>query len=35
VKLPDLSPPHDDSDFYFVLADTPDTAVARIIEMSE
>jgi exodeoxyribonuclease V alpha subunit len=31
--IPDLSPPGADSDFYFVQADAPETAVARIIEL--
>jgi exodeoxyribonuclease V alpha subunit len=31
--IPDLSPPAEDSDFYFVQADDPDTAVSRIIEL--
>jgi exodeoxyribonuclease V alpha subunit len=31
--MPDLSPPETESDFYFVQADEPDTAVARIIEL--
>jgi exodeoxyribonuclease V alpha subunit len=31
--IPDLSPPGPDSDFYFVQADDPETAVARIIEL--
>src|SRR5213075_416943 len=32
-SIPDLSPPETESDFYFVQADDPDTAVARIIEL--
>jgi exodeoxyribonuclease V alpha subunit len=32
-SIPDLSPPSADSDFYFVQADEPETAVARIIEL--
>ena len=32
-SIPDLSPPDTDSDFYFVQADDPDTAVGRIIEL--
>ena len=31
-SVPDLSPPGTESDFYFVQADDPETAVARIIE---
>jgi exodeoxyribonuclease V alpha subunit len=31
--IPDLSPPGVDSDFYFVQADDPETAVSRIIEL--
>jgi len=31
--IPDLSPPNQDSDFYFVPADEPEAAVARIIEL--
>src|SRR5207342_43503 len=31
--LPDLSPPGTENDFYFVQADDPETAVARIIEL--
>jgi exodeoxyribonuclease V alpha subunit len=31
--LPDLSRPEGDSDFYFVPADDPETAVARIIDL--
>ena len=32
-SIPDLSKPDGDSDFYFVPADDPETAVARIIEL--
>src|SRR5580704_2064209 len=32
-SIPDLSPPGTESDFYFVQADDPETAVARIIEL--
>src|SRR5271155_665981 len=32
-SIPDLSAPGTDSDFYFVQADEPETAVARIIEL--
>jgi exodeoxyribonuclease V alpha subunit len=32
-SIPDLSPPGTDSDFYFVQADEPETAVSRIIEL--
>ena len=31
--IPDLSPPEAESDFYFVQADDPETAVARVIEL--
>jgi exodeoxyribonuclease V alpha subunit len=31
--MPDLSKPEEDSDFYFVPADDPETAVARIVEL--
>ena len=31
--IPDLSPPGKDSDFYFVQADDPETAVSRIIDL--
>jgi exodeoxyribonuclease V alpha subunit len=31
--LPDLAAPEDDSDFYFVPADSPETAVSRILEL--
>ncbi len=32
-SIPDLSPPPTNSDFYFVQADDPETAVPRIIEL--
>src|ERR1700716_2117131 len=32
-SIPDLSPPGTESDFYFVQADEPETAVSRIIEL--
>lgn len=32
-SIPDLSRPEGDSDFYYVQADDPETAVARIIEL--
>src|SRR4029078_10370365 len=32
-SIPDLSPPEAESDFYFVQAEEPETAVARIIEL--
>ena len=32
-SIPDLSKPEGDSDFYFVQADNPDSAVQRIIEL--
>ena len=32
-SIPDLSPPGTDSDFYFVQANDPETAVGRIIEL--
>jgi len=32
-SIPDLNPPDTDSDFYFVPADDPETAVPRIIEL--
>jgi exodeoxyribonuclease V alpha subunit len=32
-SIPDLSPPSTDSDFYFVHAEEPEAAVARIIEL--
>ena len=31
--MPDLRKPETESDFYFVEADDPETAVARIIEL--
>ena len=31
--IPDLSKPYKDSDFYFVQADDPETAVARVVEL--
>jgi ATP-dependent exoDNAse (exonuclease V) alpha subunit len=31
--IPDLSPPEAESDFYFVQADDPESAVGRIIEL--
>ncbi len=31
--MPDLRPPETESDFYFVRADDPETAVSRIIEL--
>jgi exodeoxyribonuclease V alpha subunit len=31
--IPDLKPPENESDFYFVQAEDPETAVARIIEL--
>ena len=31
--MPDLGKPEEDSDFYFVQADDPETAVARIVEL--
>jgi hypothetical protein len=33
ASIPDLSPPGTESDFYFVQADEPETAVPRIIEL--
>ncbi len=33
--MPDLTPPAGDSDFYFVPADDPETAVARILELAK
>jgi exodeoxyribonuclease V alpha subunit len=33
-SIPDLSPPGTDSDFYFIQADDPETAVGRIIELA-
>jgi exodeoxyribonuclease V alpha subunit len=32
-SMPDLSPPGSESDFYFVQADDPETAVGRVIEL--
>jgi exodeoxyribonuclease V alpha subunit len=32
-SIPDLNPPETESDFYFVAADDPPTAVSRIIEL--
>jgi len=32
-KVPDLRPPSDTSDFYFVGAEDPETAVARVLEI--
>ena len=32
-SIPDLNPPEAESDFYFVQADDPETAVARIVEL--
>ena len=32
-SIPDLSPPEAESDFYFVQADDPETAVERIIKL--
>jgi len=34
-SMPDLSPPGTESDFYFVQADDPETAVARIVELAK
>ena len=34
-SMPDLSPPGTESDFYFVQADDPKTAVARIVELAK
>src|SRR5262249_61947322 len=33
--IPDLSPPENESDFYFVQVEDPETAVARISELVE
>ena len=33
--MPDLSAPETDGDFYFVSAETPETAVSRIIEVAK
>src|SRR4030095_3520033 len=32
-SIPDLSNPEGDSDFYFVQADNPETAVPRIVDL--
>ena len=32
-QMPELDRPEEDSDFYFVLADDPETAVGRIVEL--
>jgi exodeoxyribonuclease V alpha subunit len=34
-SMPDLSPPGTESDFYFMQADDPETAVARIVELAK
>jgi exodeoxyribonuclease V alpha subunit len=34
-SIPDLSPPGTDSDFYFVQAEDPETAVARIVDLAK
>ena len=34
-SIPDLSPPGTESDFYFVPAEDPETAVARIVELAK
>jgi ATP-dependent exoDNAse (exonuclease V) alpha subunit len=34
-SIPDLSPPGTETDFYFVQADDPETAVARIVELAK
>jgi exodeoxyribonuclease V alpha subunit len=34
-SIPDLSPPGTETDFYFVQADDPETAVARIVELTK
>jgi exodeoxyribonuclease V alpha subunit len=34
-SIPDLSPPGTESDFYFVQADDPETAVSRIVELAK
>jgi exodeoxyribonuclease V alpha subunit len=34
-SMPDLSPPETESDFYFVQADAPETAAARIVELAK
>ena len=33
-SIPDLSPPEAESDFYFVQVEDPETAVARVIELT-
>jgi ATP-dependent exoDNAse (exonuclease V) alpha subunit len=33
--MPDLSPPGTESDFYFVSAEDPEIAVARIVELAK
>ena len=33
--MPDLTPPGGDSDFYFVPAEDPETAVSRILELAK
>ena len=33
--MPDLSPPGTESDFYFVQADDPETAVGRVLELAK
>ena len=33
--MPDLSPPGTESDFYFVQADDPETAVGRVVELAK
>ncbi len=34
-QMPDLAPPTGDSDFYFVPADEPEAAVAKIVELAK
>ncbi len=34
-SMPDLSPPETESDFYFVQADGPETALGRIVELAK
>jgi exodeoxyribonuclease V alpha subunit len=34
-SIPDLNPPGTESDFYFVQADDPQTAIARIVELAK
>src|SRR6201987_1133241 len=34
-SIPDLSPPGTESDFYFVSAEDPETAVSRIVELAK